>query len=426
MNERAKKLAMIRSVRTVIVGVDIAKKKHWACIMDAQTEVPLGRAFSFDNTKDGFVRLVEEARRARDKAGAEHIVVGMEPSGHYWKPLASSLAAAGLTVVTVNPMHVSRAKEFDDNSPTKNDRKDAWVIARRVGDADFFIWREPEDVYAELRGLAQAREQLAERLNMVMNQLHSLLDEYFPEYPTVFSDLLCRASLQALRSYPFPADVLEISEERLAETFKIATKSRVGVKRARALREAAMRSIGVRKGLKAARIRLKTILADIDRWRKQMVEVQAAMAKALRDTDTGAFLLSVPGLGTAAVASILGEVGDLDRYQDWRQLRKLAGFNLTEHSSGQHQGETHISKRGRPRLRHVLYVAAMTLITHNREFGDLYRYFRSRPVNPLKGKEALIAVACKLLRIIFTLGRNRIAYDAEKALGAKRVEQLAA
>ncbi len=60
----------------------------------------------------------------------------MEPSGHYWKPLAAYLRAAGIKVVTVNPHHVKKAKEFDDNSPTKSDRKDAWVIARRAGDAN--------------------------------------------------------------------------------------------------------------------------------------------------------------------------------------------------------------------------------------------------------------------------------------------------
>lgn len=426
MNERAQKLALIRSTPTIIVGIDVAKSRHWACIMDAQTELPVGRAFSFDNNREDFARLVGVVSKARENVGAQRIVVGMEPTGHYWKPLAAYLGAAGLVVVTVNPMHVKRAKEFDDNSPTKNDRKDAWVIARRIGDADFFIWRDHEDVYAELRGLAQAREQLAGRLNMAINQLHALLDEYFPEYPSVFSDLLCKASIQALRRFPFPSDVLAQSEEQLVVALKAASNGRVGLKRARALRDAAVGSIGVTKGLRAARLRLNNILADIERWRKQMAELRAVMTKAVRDIDSGVFVMSVPGLGPVAAASILGEVGDLGNYQDWRQLRKLAGFNLTEESSGKHQGETHISKRGRPRLRQVLYVATMTLIAHNREFGQLYQYLRNRPANPLKGKEAMVAVACKLLRIIFALGRDRVTYDPTKALGAKRLEQLAA
>lgn len=426
MKERAKRLQMVRSEPTVIVGVDIAKHRHWAWSMDNQTELPVGKPFTFDNTRAGFGRLVTEIGKAKEQIGASRVVIGMEPSGHYWKPLATFLREAGFTVVIVNPYHVKQAKEFDDNSPSKSDRKDAWVIARRVNDADFFVWHDPVGVYAELRRLLYAREQVVHKKTMVTNQLHAILDEYFPEFEDVFSNVLGKAALHALKNFPFPTDVLRLREQRLADALRTASAGKVGLQRAQALQRAARGSIGVRHGLDATRMRLKQIAADVERWKRQLVDIETAMASALKQTVAGAHMMTVPGLGVVAVASILGETGDLEAYASWRQLRRLAGFNLAEDSSGQHQGATHISKRGRPRLRRILYIASMGMVTHNREFYSLYRYFRTRSKNPLAGKQAMIAVACKLLRILFTLAKQNVNYDPAKALGTWRLEQIAA
>lgn len=117
--------------------------------------------------------------------------------------------------------------------------------------------------------------------------------------------------------------------------------------------------------------------------------------------------LSIKGVGVVTAASFLGEVGDLSRYDDWRQLRKMAGFNLTENSSGDSKkGKTGISKRGRPGLRCILYQASLTLVVTNPEFKALYRYLKTRRENPLKGKQALVVICCKLLRVMFTLAKE--------------------
>lgn len=126
-------------------------------------------------------------------------------------------------------------------------------------------------------------------------------------------------------------------------------------------------------------------------------------------------------MGIVTAAAFLGEVGDPSRYDDWRQLRKLAGYNLTENTSGERtRSKTPISKRGRPGLRMVLYQMAMAVAAKNPELRALYRHWRTRQQNP-----ALIALACKLLRVLFTLIHERRTYDPDKVLGAWRTEQLA-
>jgi transposase len=421
---RAKKLSLVRGEHTLIVGVDIAKNKHWACIMDGLTELPVGSPFAFQNTRDGFLRLLEMTAKALKRTGAARVVVGMEPSGHYWKPLATFLLEHGFTVVTVSPVHVKRAKEFDDNSPTKNDRKDAWVIARRVNDGDFFHPYLPQGVYADLRVLTQARQEQRLLLNQALNQLHGILDEYFPEFTTVFADPLGLAAMHVLRHYPFPADILAVPVAELATDLKRVTKGRVGMKKALQLQEAAQRSGGVKNGLEAARQRLRQRLDAVAFCQAQLADTEAAMELALQKTGVAPYLLSVPGIGIVTAATLLGEAGDLTRYEDWRQLRKLAGYNLKENSSGEHQGRTRISKRGRPGLRCLLYQAAMVLVARNAQFKALYRHFKIRPQNPLKGKQAVVAVACKLLRVLFTLVRKQRFYDPLVVLGEFRTTQI--
>lgn len=422
--QRAAKLSIVRAVHTLIVGVDVGKLILWACIMDSLTELQVCSPFSFHNSRDDFERLLDRIRRAQQRYGAQRVVVAMEPSGHYWKPLAAFLLSRGVTVVCVNPLHVKRAKEFDDNSPTKNDRKDCWVIARRACDGDFFEPYLPDGVYADLRGLTQARRQLRASLNQTQNRLRALLDEYFPEFLQVFKDPLGLAAFYLLQHYPFPADILRTPADQLAQELSKVSRGKVAMKRTLALRQAAAASIGIRHGLTAAALRLRQLLAEAHFWQEQLAATEAAMATALKATGVAAYLLSAPGVGVVTAASFLGETGDLQRYEHPRQLQKLAGYNLKEYSSGQHHGQTTITKRGRPGLRNLLYQAAAALVAKNPEFKALGTYLKTRPQNPLKPKQALVAVACKLLRVLFTLVTKQRYYDPQIVLGQFRTQQL--
>lgn len=423
-NKRSSNLLQIREAHALIVGVDIAKKSHWARMLDGESGIEMDAAFNFKNSTEGFGRLLGRASRAKERIGATKIIVAMEPSGHYWKPLASYLTRMGITVVMVNPYHVKQQKELDDNSPTKNDRKDALIIAVLAWQGRFFGCHLPRGIWAELRGYTQIRMQQKGKLNAALNNLVAILDEYFPEYEEVFKNLLGKASMHIMARWPFPADILQFTEEELAEELKAATSNRVGMKRAVLLLNAARSSIGVQEGLRAARLRLAQCLEEISFWKKQMTQTEEAMAEALFQTGLADNLLSIKGVGVITAASFLGEVGDLSRYGDWRQLRKLAGFNLIENSSGKHKGKTGISKRGRPGLRCILYQASLTLVAKNPEFKELYRYLKTRRENPLKSQQALVAIACKLLRVMFTLVKENRLYDPERVLGAYRQQQL--
>jgi transposase len=115
--------------------------------------------------------------------------------------LAHILKENEIKFVAVNPLHVKKSKELDDNSPTKNDVKDAKVIAQLVKDGRYAEPTIPQGVYAELRVAKKIRDLLTEDLQTVQGQVHNWIDRYFPEFLTVFKKWEGKAALQFLKLY---------------------------------------------------------------------------------------------------------------------------------------------------------------------------------------------------------------------------------
>jgi transposase len=113
-------------------------------------------------------------------------IVGMDPTGHYWLNLAHFLKEKNIKFVVVNPMHVKKSKELDDNSPTKNDVKDARVFAQLVKDGRYAEPNIPQGVYAELLVARKVRDLLSVDLQAVQGQIHNWIGRYFPEFLNVF------------------------------------------------------------------------------------------------------------------------------------------------------------------------------------------------------------------------------------------------
>ncbi|NJD03625.1 MAG: IS110 family transposase [Ruminiclostridium sp.] len=137
----------------------------------------------------------------------------MEPTEHYWKGLAWFLKQNGIPVVMVNTYHVKKAKELDDNTQTKSDRKDVFVIAKLVKDGRYSKVYLPEGVYAELRVLSNTHSQMRAKLNVVKNMLVAILDEYFPEFVKVFKNFEGKLATHALYHFPFPQQVIELGPD---------------------------------------------------------------------------------------------------------------------------------------------------------------------------------------------------------------------
>lgn len=424
LKERLNEKLQAITFSTLVVGIDIAKKNQWARFVDCRG-IEHGKALKFGNNKNGFEKILTTIFELCKKDDFTNVVIGMEPTGHYWKPLANYLLKQGLIVVLVNPYHTKKSKELDDNSQTKSDIKDALTIAKLVKDGRYFETYLPHDIYAELRGLTATRTSMLKRLKSIKNTIIAVLDEYFPEYESVFKCIFTgKASRQILKSCPIPSLILELGEDGVLTEIKSAVKKTVGRKKAKQLLEAAQNSIGVDYGESSAVFRIKQYMTELEMIENQLVEVEEEMDVALEKTGLSEYLLSIPGAGVVSMASVLGEMGDPLRFENPRQMSRMAGYNLIEDSSGKNKSGTCISKRGRKNLRCVLYKMALTMVAVNPEMKQLYSYLKTRENNPLKKMPALVVVSKKILTMIFTLSKKKEYYNPEKVFGNVRKEQL--
>ncbi|MFJ7941897.1 IS110 family transposase [Peribacillus sp. NPDC096622] len=407
------KISQITS-ETLIVGVGIAKHNHVARAQDFRLE--LGKTCFFENTKAGFHSFLNWITQLVKGCKLNQVIVGMEPTGHYWLNLAHLLKENNIKFVSVNPLHVKRSKELDDNSPTKNDVKDAKVIAQLVKDGRYAEPTIPRGIYAELRVAKKLRDLLNVDLQVVQGQVHNWLDRYFPEFLTVFKSWEGKAAIHFLKLEALPHELVKYTDEELLLSLRQVVKRSIGLKKIRALKEAANRSIGIRQGAAMAKLELRALLEKYDFIQMKFEEIDHQLDQLLDHIPGVTQMLEVLGIGRDTVAGFFAEVGDLRDYQHPRQIVKLAGLSLKENTSGKHKGQTKITKRGRKKLRALLFRAAMILVAKNKAFKALHIYYTTRSHNPLKKMQSLIALCNKLIRILFSIGKKQFTFQEDKML----------
>lgn len=408
-NTQNKKITQVTD-DTLIVGVDIGSKSHWARAILARGYEVSKKPFQFDNTEEGFERFVTWAYGLAAENKLKKIIIACEPTGHYWFNLYDFLKKYDVKLVLVAPQHVKHSKEMDDNTQRKDDRKDPIVIAKLVPEGRYMEPYIPEGIYAELRAAFNRRCDLSEALTRSSNRMTRWFDVYFPEYRTVFKGSDALSGYMVLKRAPLPADVLELGVKGICQIWREAKLRGAGEKRAQKLVDAATQSIGL-KGGPAVRQELWQLIEERELLDKQHSDIMALIEEILKQIPGADRLLSVPGAGVVTVAGFLSEVGDINRFNDPKQIQKLAGLAVVENSSGKRKGLPGISRRGRSRLRWVLYLAAMSMVKHNKEMKTYHRYYTTRKKNPLKKIQSLMAIAGRIARIFYGILKNGTDYD---------------
>lgn len=416
------KIALVDD-KTLVIGADIGSEKHDIRAFDNRGREFSKKAFEFGNNEAGFEEAKAWILEIRDRQHLEKAMVGMEPTGHYWFNFASWLMDEGITVVLVNPHHVKKSKELDDNLNRKTDRKDPKVIAGLVHEGRYSMPYLPEGIYAELRNLNNLRLMNTEETTRCMNRVNRWLSIYFPEFKAVFKDISGLGSMLLLEQAALPEDILGLGADGVNRIWREAKLRGTGYDKALRIVSAARHSIGRKEGLTAARREILWEIEQLKGYLKWEAQIQEELEKTAREIPYVGNILEIRGMGLRTVTGIVAEIGDITRFTNAKSVQKLAGLALVEDSSGKHEGQTIISKRGRKRLRYHLYQAALVLIAQNGEFREVYEYYLTRDSNPLKKMQALMAVACKLLRVLYAMAIKGMKYDPGKLLGDIRREQ---
>ena len=401
----------------LILGCDIGSETHYVRAIDTRGRELSKSAFGFSNTAEGFESMLEWSTKLAAANDKKQIVWGLEPTGHYWFCLTTWLVAKGISVVQVNPYAVKQTKEVEDSSQLKDDKKDPKLIANLVKDGNFGMPYLPEELYADIRRLSMFRDQLNEDRIRNLNRLHREMKIYFPEYKDAFGKIDGAFSLELLKTAPFPDELVALGTEGMKQIRHEAKLRGRGYANAPSILEYARKSVGIKDGADASRQAVKWFVNRIIELEGQLSDIENQLNQRCMKIPHAKNILAISGIGENILSGILAEMGDISRFDNVKEIQKLSGLGLVACSSGKHTGETKISHRGRKRLRYWLFQAAKSAVAHSEEYKELHVYYTTRKQNPLKKMQSLIVIACKILRVIFTILTKGTIYDPKKLLG---------
>ena len=384
------------------IGVDIAKNNHEASIIDSDGKL-VSESFSFSNS----IRGLEKFQKfiSSFSIDSNNCIIGMEATGHYWLSLYSFLIDLGFSCIVINPIQSDAFRKMYIRQ-TKNDSVDSFVIAQILRFGEFSVSHfSDEDTFA-LRNLSRFRFALVDEASDWKRKLVCILDQVFPEYSSLFSNIYGVASKELLSKYPLPEDMISIPADELAKMLSKCSKGRFGIDKAKEIQEKASNSFGVKFALKSFSFQIKQIIAQISFLEDQIADIEDEISSMINSLCP--VITSITGIGDVLGAAIFSEIGDISRFERANQLVAYAGLDVAVKQSGNFNAtDTKISKRGSPYLRRAIWLAASVAAFKDPALSLYYEKLKQR------GKAhgtAIGAVARKLTNIIFAVLRDNKAY----------------
>lgn len=395
----------------LIIGIDIAKFTHVARATDYRG-IERGAYLAFSNNLEGYEKLFQWMQALRIQFIKTDVIFGVEPTGHSWFNLALWLQEKQLELVLVNPFQVKRNKENRDNSPTKNDVKDALVIADMVKNGYYSDVYLHAGSYRALRQLVTTRDYISKQVSSVVNQLYRWTDMYFPEFQQVFKDITSKTALATLAEFPHPSDLRSLSVQDVISGWKKRLKRAGSRTVAAALIHAAQRTVAIPDLVEEAKLSLSILLQQLQLYHDQMDQLKEKTNQILQSIPTAKILRSIKGVNDLTLAALYSEAGDLSRFAHGNQLLRLAGLHLSENSSGTYRGQVKITKRGRPGLRKILFITVFQMVSVNPEFRALHQH--NKRVKNMTGMKSILKLCGKLARMLVAMSKSRSDYDVYK------------
>ncbi len=396
----------------LIVGIDIAKDRHHAFFGTA-TGKTLLKKFVFDNTYEGFRKLLDQTEALRVRHDLSKVVYGMEPTANYHKPLGEGLIELGRSVVLVSGVTVKRNRESLDGRWDKHDGKDSANVADLISQGKCLYYEYPSAELRGLRGLLSLKRRLKKQEHSYRVRIRNhLIAQYFPEMDRDYE----RLGAEGLSIVRWCLPASQITQLDVGPFIERVRSRRITMEKRRRLEaiwEKAGESIGC-DGVPGVDHEAKVMVEGLKQIREMIKETEEKIQELCEPFPEYEYLLTIPGFGPDVSAKVIGAIGDPDRFQNWKQVLKLAGLDLSADRSGKDSDKAvpEISKRGKADLRYALYQAAFVASTKNQDF---MRYYTSKIQGREKEKgihtKMLVKLSAKMLLIAWTLMKRKEAFD---------------
>ena len=301
-------------------------------------------------------------------------------------------------------------------------RKTDKIDAEKLAKSQLVHNRKPtyvqEEVYQHLRDLSRFYQNMTEDLVRTKNRLHKVLQVTFPELENLLSTPTGEQYWNLVMAFPCKEFVLSLSQSNLCEIIRQSTSKRISEKRIAYLTDkliklAKQSFCAVKKTspmLEEVRYYAQELLRLSER-RQVVLNDMVALAQPLPEYD---ILRSIPGIAETTTTSIIGELGDIRRFQSTNQINAFIGIDLRHYESGNFLAKEHITKRGNPYARKILFKCIHNIAsashTNPCHIADFYEK-RKRQSTIASTKSHTIASIHRLIRTMYYLITHNKLYD---------------
>ena len=396
----------------IYVGIDLAKGDSKVAVVDDSGEA-IFKPFNITNSKEGIRKLL--SKLSSYKTG--QIVCGMEVSSNYWENMCSYLKEKDVTPILLNPYQVKKYRQAM-GFKIKTDPIDAIAIAGLICGRKYESLYISDDSMMELRELVRIKYSFQRRVKDLKKSVLSLLYLVFPEYSKIISYPFSKVSIEILSKYPTSRHMAKASVSKLVKIFRRYQGCNFNLDKAKDLISAAKDSFYSGKASRSRGMTITMQLDEISSLSLKVKDIEDEIRSILDpgDPEGGSsaynILNSIKGVGIGTIATFIGYVGDVTRFSSSDKLISFIGFYPKIFESGKYRKKNPtIQKAGPKELRYMLYLASVACIKHN---SQLRKYYHDKVSAGMPAKKALIKVAVKLARMMYSMLKHKTEYESSR------------
>ena len=408
----------------VYVGIDLAKDSSRVAIVDKDGS-KLSSPFSIKNTRDGMEKLLSKLNSYKN----DQILCGMEASSNYWENVYSYLKEKKVSCLLINPYQVRRYRQAL-GLKIKTDSVDAEAVAQLIRAKKYDNLYISDEVAVELKELVRIKFSFARRAKDLKKGVMSLLCLVFPEYTRIIPHPFSKVSTEILSKYPTSCHMAKASVSKLVKIFRRYQGCRFGADTAKELISAVKESFYSGRASRSRGMSISMQIEEISSLSKRMEEIEEEIKSILDPADpkggppSFGILNSIKGVGIGTISAFLGTVGDMSRFLNSDKLVSYIGFYPRIFESGKYKKKNPgIQKAGPRELRYMLYLSSVAAIKHN---IYLKKYYNDLVSAGMPAKKALIKVAVKIVRMMYSMLKYKTHYDPSRVFLQYRPEKIAA
>ena len=395
------------------VGIDVAKDKHYVCILDDTKELAC-KPFWIHSDIVGLGTLIK--RLADLSLTNDEFIIGVESTGAFSENLYGYITDSDYKVVLLNSYQTAKYRDFSTIKKIKNDTIDAYVIAELLSTGKYKESHISNDDYQSLKVLGRLKKSLNDKIKTIKREISTVMATVNPEITRVFPNIFTKTALETIKAYPTAVDISKATPKKLTKLFRHIKGNNFNEDKARFLIDLAQTSVYVGRARESRALMILTNIKILELLCQEKSEIEFQIELLIYgkiDAIDSSIdnLKSIPGVSDKTISAILGECGDIRRFDSAKAFIGYLGLYPTQYQSGNHISIGRLAKRGIPIAKHALYMAAVSSVRHN---DQLRKLFRDKVSAGKSKKEALIIISKKIATIIYSIFKYNKPYEPNR------------